>query len=428
MRAVQVTMSIFLTELSECINSKMAACIVKKYLHRENTYLNLKFMMWFVGFRHRDVRVCSKEIPLHKNVKNELEISTLSDFYEDPSEHNFQLVVGSNLSASQLNTFYDTVFTKKFTQMFQTRAVYDEFKTVNVYIECLIGENVETIKNSILALGEFEYGIPVAMPTARRLENVYSDFFKYIQGRLESNDLVEIVPNDYIKYQVHYSKARGVIVYDSDFNLIENVDDFLGLFGTDILSAGIVVHRSLRCNSTRVSDVFYINTIGRDVDLRCFPLWKRVEYLQKYFNDVSTTYCHQFKHLNGKKDYCIIFKDKSSRFLYNIDYNYIQKGQIEVRIISGITDYNCDYVSRYNVKCVNTLDSVGVVDIMDLDIKIREYLLYNLRPTLKLTNRGITTVKFSDNVRVFGYCLKNRKTFKISKCIMPKKKFIQKHI
>lgn len=415
-------MSTFLSELSECINSKMATNIVKKYLHLENTYLNLKFMMWFVGFRRRDVRVCSKKILQHTDGKDELKISTLSDFYEDPSEQNFQRVLESNLNTNQVNTFYDTVFTKKFTQMFQTQPVYDEFKTVNVYIECLIGESVETIKNSILALGEFEYGIPIAMPRAHRSDSVYSDFIKYTQERLEFNDLAEIVPNDYVKYQVHYSKARGVIVYDSEFKLVENVDSFSNLFGISILSAGVMVYRSMRCNTTQVSDVFYINTIGRDVDLRCFPLWKRVEYLQKYFNDVSTTYCHQIKHLTGKKDYCIIFKDKSSRFFFNVDYEYIQKGQIEVRIISGITDYNCDYVSRYNVKCVNTSDSVGVVNIMDLDIKIREYLLYNLHPTLKLTNRGITTVKFLNNIRVFGYCPKNRKTFKISKCIYKLKK------
>lgn len=425
-------LSEYLTDLAQCTDSTRAVNMIHRYLRGElhgNFHDNIRMFVRLICFRHQDVEVYSGHVDAYSDDENEqhgfsLDFSVLSDFFVYPTVDNFNRILWSDLSTDQKNTFRDIVFTQKFTNVFRTSDVYDALKSYNMPVECMVGEGMDVVENCLFATGSIEYGMPVAGPLYKSTRHV-SNLSRIVRDNINMQNVAEIFPDDYIMFQLHYSKARGIVVYDSDLKLVtRGIDKFNGLFEQNILSAILVVYHSLRSNETRVSDILYLNTIGLDVDLRLQPLWRRINCLRQYFSKTMTTYCDR---TTGKKDYCVIFKDKSSKFLFTAEYDCVRHRQTEVCITAGVSDLDCDYVSRYNLTELNSKNSppmMYTINVMDLGKSVREYLLYSLRPVSKCKTDGITVVHFDENVRVFGNCIINkrigRKSFRVSRVLKKK--------
>lgn len=413
----------FLNDLSQCGTQEKCANLINKYIGR-----NVRFCIRLVCYRAPEGGTITDffdndDNDNDNNTQNRVELFILSKFLCAPTELNFErITAAANLTAAQLSTLRDLVFTRKFHALFNSAPVYKVFEKHNMNIEHVIHNDfdVETVENCLTACGSYEFGMPVAVPIYRPVRWVVS-VADAMKKNINMNNLIEVAPIDYVVYQVHYSKVREIVVYDSEMKRVRVNDTtragFYNLFGNGgVLAAGAVVYHSPRTGTSLVSDVFYIHTVERDVDMRQYPLWTRMVIIRKHFGPGMTTYCTNYQHLRDKREYCLIFKDKASRFMFDVKYETVQgKHKLEVCISACITNGNFNYI--YNVVSPKSRKQICTVNSMDICEKIRGYLLYNLRSTHRRKNAAGHTVSYynDSNIRVFGYyCKKNTRFNKMS--------------
>lgn len=290
-----------------------------------------------------------------------------------------------------------------------------------MYVLC-VGESIDTIESCMLAVGEFEYGMPIASPLHGTMRNI-STIANVLRSNITNQNIAEVVPDDYEIYQVHYSKKRGITVYDNELKPYQFVDKFNKIFKKSILSACVIVYYSPKNDVVLVSDIFYLHIMDREIDMRLFPLWKRLEYLHKHFTDVPE-YCNRFNQLKGKRNFCLIFKQKSDRFLFSVEYERIRRSCIEVSVISGIINRKQGFINKYRLANIFKNDDIFDVNVMDIDEKNREYLLYNLKPRVRVNiSNDVDLLHFDGSIKVSGHYIKlsskilNKKIFKIKRVI-----------